>query len=116
MKYYKDNNNSVYAYESDGSQDDFMLPNLIKISEKEAKLLANPPLSHDEIVRLADADKYQRLAVAKDMIEPLSDAVDFDEATDAEIEKLKEWKKYRIALTRVDTSTAPDIEWPQIPA
>ena len=116
MKYYKDKNSRVYAYESDGSQDDFILPDLIKITEKQAMLLANPPPAHEEIVRLADAEKYQRLAVAKDMIEPLSDAVELDEATDAEIEKLKEWKKYRIALTRVDTSTAPDIEWPQIPA
>ncbi|HBN5415137.1 TPA: tail fiber assembly protein, partial [Escherichia coli] len=22
------------------------------------------------------------------------------------------WKKYRVLLNRVDTSTAPDIEWP----
>ncbi|HAL6907736.1 TPA: tail fiber assembly protein, partial [Escherichia coli] len=25
------------------------------------------------------------------------------------------WKKYRVLLNRVDTSTAPDIEWPEIP-
>nr|WP_274596915.1 tail fiber assembly protein [Erwinia amylovora] len=27
-----------------------------------------------------------------------------------------EWKKYRVRLTRVDTSKAPGIEWPKIPA
>ncbi|HAV9103982.1 TPA: tail fiber assembly protein [Escherichia coli] len=26
------------------------------------------------------------------------------------------WKKYRVLLNRVDTSTAPDIEWPTSPA
>ncbi|EFF0700519.1 tail fiber assembly protein, partial [Escherichia coli] len=25
------------------------------------------------------------------------------------------WKKYRVLLNRVDTSTAPDIEWPTMP-
>ncbi|MEQ5456473.1 tail fiber assembly protein, partial [Escherichia coli] len=25
------------------------------------------------------------------------------------------WKKYRVLLNRVDTSTAPDIEWPTNP-
>ncbi|EMM5239625.1 TPA: tail fiber assembly protein, partial [Escherichia coli] len=25
------------------------------------------------------------------------------------------WKKYRVLLNRVDTSTAPDIEWPKEP-
>ncbi|MDZ8419580.1 tail fiber assembly protein, partial [Escherichia coli] len=27
-----------------------------------------------------------------------------------------QWKKYRVLLMRVDTSTAPDIEWPTPPA
>ncbi|NAG96242.1 hypothetical protein GUC37_25905, partial [Escherichia coli] len=28
---------------------------------------------------------------------------------------LEAWKKYRVLLNRVDTSTAPDIEWPTNP-
>ncbi|MCE9751417.1 tail fiber assembly protein, partial [Escherichia coli] len=28
---------------------------------------------------------------------------------------LEAWKKYRVLLNRVDTSTAPDIEWPANP-
>ncbi|HHI0038141.1 tail fiber assembly protein, partial [Escherichia coli] len=28
---------------------------------------------------------------------------------------LAAWKKYRVLLNRVDTSTAPDIEWPATP-
>ncbi|MXE05818.1 tail fiber assembly protein, partial [Escherichia coli] len=30
--------------------------------------------------------------------------------------KLAAWKKYRVLLNRIDTSTAPDIVWPEIPA
>ncbi|MXE05188.1 tail fiber assembly protein, partial [Escherichia coli] len=29
--------------------------------------------------------------------------------------KLAAWKKYRVLLNRIDTSTAPDIVWPQQP-
>ncbi|EHX9387247.1 tail fiber assembly protein, partial [Escherichia coli] len=25
------------------------------------------------------------------------------------------WKKYRVLLNRVNTTTAPDIEWPAVP-
>jgi hypothetical protein len=40
MKYFKDLNNVVYAYESDGSQDDYILDDLIPISEQEAEELS----------------------------------------------------------------------------
>lgn len=49
-------------------------------------------------------------------IAPLQDAVDLDMATDEEIALLKQWKTYRVLLNRVDTSTAPDISWPALPA
>jgi hypothetical protein len=40
MKYYTDLNNSVYAYASDGSQDDFITADKIAITEEEAKVLS----------------------------------------------------------------------------
>ncbi|WP_424840312.1 tail fiber assembly protein [Serratia marcescens] len=36
-------------------------------------------------------------------------------ATDVETRRLTEWKKYRVLLMRIDTSKAPDIEWPTPP-
>ena len=36
-KYYKDIDNKIYAYEADGSQDDWISSDLISISEKEAE-------------------------------------------------------------------------------
>ncbi|WP_161527554.1 tail fiber assembly protein, partial [Escherichia albertii] len=53
--------------------------------------------------------------VASEHIVPLQDAVDLGIATEEEISLLAEWKKYRVLLNRVDTSTAPDIEWPALP-
>lgn len=42
MKYYKDANGNVYAYEADGSQDAFILPGLVAITDAEADALRNP--------------------------------------------------------------------------
>ncbi|WP_241367142.1 tail fiber assembly protein, partial [Escherichia coli] len=36
-------------------------------------------------------------------------------ATEEETPLLEAWKKYRVLLNRVDTSTAQDIEWPALP-
>ncbi|WP_420911220.1 tail fiber assembly protein [Xenorhabdus bovienii] len=43
------------------------------------------------------------------------DAVDLDIATVAEKSALAEWRKYRVLLSRVDCSTAPDVKWPEQP-
>lgn len=48
-------------------------------------------------------------------IEPLQDAVDLDMATDEEKSRYDAWRKYRVLLMRVDTSQAPDINWPDPP-
>ncbi|WP_241622832.1 tail fiber assembly protein [Rosenbergiella australiborealis] len=63
----------------------------------------------------ASGGKTQRLQQATDTINPLQDAVDLEMATDEEKAQLTAWRKYRVLLTRVDTSTAPDIDWPQAP-
>lgn len=69
-----------------------------------------------EAVANAEYDKAWRLSSAATSIAPLQDAVDIDEATEEEKALLLAWKKHRIQLKRLDTSTAPDIEWPEIPS
>ncbi|MFK3934783.1 tail fiber assembly protein [Pantoea agglomerans] len=60
-----------------------------------------------------------RLAAETDeanrVIAPLQDAVDISIATDEEITRLAKWKRYRVELSRIDTSKAPDITWPVRP-
>jgi len=63
----------------------------------------------------ANREKTQRLQRATETINPLQDAVDLDMATDKEKAQLTAWRKYRVLLTRIDTSPAPDINWPQAP-
>lgn len=74
-----------------------------------------PPLTHEKAVAAAEAKKQYLLSEASEAIAPLQDAVDLDMATPEEEALLKEWKKYRVLLNRVDTSLAPDIEWPVKP-
>lgn len=63
----------------------------------------------------SDIQKAALMDKAASAIAPLQDAVDMKMATDEEVERLLAWKKYRVLLSRVDTSLAPDIEWPPVP-
>lgn len=63
----------------------------------------------------ATATKSALIKSAAAKIEPLQDAVDLGMATDDEKARFNAWRKYRVLLARVDTSTAPAILWPGIP-
>lgn len=77
--------------------------------------LDTPPPSKEQLVAEAKAKKQTLIAEATVAIAPLQDAVDLGMATPEEDAKLKEWKIYRVLLNRIDTSSAPDIEWPLNP-
>lgn len=67
--------------------------------------------------RIAIAER-QQLTLRMDADREIAwrkDAVDDGIATDEEAAALAEWKTYRVLLMRVDTSKAPDIEWPTLP-
>lgn len=72
----------------------------------------------DDPMETAIAEITRLRAAADYAIAPLQDAVDVDEATDADLVALKSWKKYRVALSRViEQPQFPDaIEWPAVPA
>ncbi|WP_138761595.1 tail fiber assembly protein [Pseudomonas lactis] len=78
---------------------------------------ALPPIVVNPL-EAAQAELIRLRAIADYAVAPLQDAVDVDEATDAEVAQLKGWKKYRVALSRVpEQEHYPDaIEWPVIPA
>ena len=66
-------------------------------------------------IREAEETKNSLMQVASEHISPLQDAVDLEIATEEETSLLAVWKTYRVLLNRVDTSVAPDIEWPVSP-
>nr|ELR5201276.1 tail fiber assembly protein [Providencia rettgeri] len=85
------------------------------MTDKEIQAYLNPPKSKEQLIAEAEQQKQSLLAEANNAIAPLQDAVDLGIATDEEKAKLTAWKTYRVLLNRVDTSTAPDIDWPQKP-
>lgn len=86
-----------------------------KMTPKEVDAYLNPPASKEQLIAEAEQKKQSLLAEANNAIAPLQDAVDLDMATDEEKAQVTAWKTYRVYLNRVDTSLAPDIEWPEKP-
>lgn len=114
MKYFKDDKNSVYAYEDDVDEK-YMKNGLTEISEAEALALASPAPTQAELILLAEKQKTALRITADAAIQWRQYAVDAGIATAEEAAALAEWKKYLVLLMRVDTSAAPDIEWPVPP-
>lgn len=76
---------------------------------------APPQLTPEQVQANNTATRDALLAQAALAIAPLQDAVDLDEATDAETALLTQWKRYRVAVNRVDlTQISPT--WPTAPS
>lgn len=74
-----------------------------------------PPLSHDEEVALADSKKSFLLQSASQKIGFWQTQLQLGMISDVDKAKLIEWMHYITVLQAVDTSTAPDIQWPPEP-
>lgn len=137
-QYYKDKRNGlVYAYDENqmsyvkqindpdfsGKDEipavyfeiDKKIKSMKQMSDDEYWLHVNPPVTKEQLTEQAEAEKQHLLSEAADAIAPLQDAVDLDMATPEEAALLKEWKKYRVMLNRVDTSLGADAAWPMPP-
>lgn len=82
------------------------------------KWVTDEAAKNEALKKGALAQKDNLLAMAAEKIAPLQDAVDLDMATDEEVASLKEWRKYRVQLNRVEQQVEfPDsIEWPKSPS
>lgn len=74
-----------------------------------------PPPTQEQFVSDANAKKQQLAVGAEEAIKPLERAKLLGIATESELAQLHEWMRYSVELMRVDTSTAPDINWPTSP-
>lgn len=81
----------------------------------DSKVVQGPPRSVPLTPGTVKAIISSKMADASVKIQTLQDIADFDEATDKEKTALIDWRKYRIALSRIDIKTAPDIDWPEVP-
>ncbi|PJH88520.1 MULTISPECIES: tail fiber assembly protein [Pseudomonas] len=71
-----------------------------------------------EMAAAALVRRDERLAQAALRIAPLQDAVDTDQASEAEVQLLRLWKNYRVDLNRIDQQDGfPTlVAWPIEPA
>ncbi|EJB1248285.1 tail fiber assembly protein [Salmonella enterica] len=117
MKYYKDENNMIYAYDAYGSQDSFIKEGLILITRSEARAILNPPPTHEELIQAAEFEREYRIDSANEFMNnkqwPGKAAI--GRLKDSELMKYNLWLDYLDALEAVDTSSAPDIKWPTPP-
>nr|EIQ9988437.1 tail fiber assembly protein [Escherichia coli] len=72
-------------------------------------------IPESELIAQAEETRAQLMSEANQRIIPLQDASDLGIATDEELSQLKAWKTYRVLLSRVDVSKAPDVDWPEKP-
>lgn len=139
MKYYKDENNQIYGYENDvpefGSYTEVetlnedgktviekVYPNitvkegLIAITEEEADaFLAELDKPTKEQIKANNEATIKSLTQEATLkIDTIQDAIDLDMAEDGDADKLKKWRKYRVLLSRVDTSVE-NMELPEKP-
>lgn len=118
MQHYKDSGDNLYAFNADENPKDWTRVRLIKITDSEAEKIREKKQTptREEAIASAEIQKFRLLSEASEAIAPLQDAVDLDMATPGEESALKEWKKYRVMLNRVDTSLGADTAWPTPPA
>ncbi len=115
MKYYKDKKNNIFALDDWMTPDEWIDVPVTEISEAEADILRVPVMTKEQQIEEAEAKKQMLIAEATAAIAPLQDAVDLGMVTPEEESALKEWRKYRVLLNRVDTSTGADVVWPTLP-
>ena len=80
-----------------------------------SKWIIDTEMQHAADVKAAEQQRTALLAEASAVIAPLADAQTGGYIEDADVSRLAEWQRYRYQLTKVDTSTAPDITLPPKP-
>ncbi|WP_342649073.1 tail fiber assembly protein [Pseudomonas sp. REB1044] len=93
----------------------------LHVSVEDLPVAQLPPMPEPEPadpLTAAQAEAARLRAIADSAIAPLQDAVDLDDATEAEEALLKQWKRYRVALNRLPEQPGypSAIDWPAPPA
>ncbi|WP_370557802.1 tail fiber assembly protein [Edwardsiella tarda] len=116
MKYFKDNNDVVYAYDADGSQDEYIKAGLIPISESEAMAIVNPPPTKNDLIQEAAQKKNELLSEVETVTKLWQTQLALGIITETDKEKLTEWMRYAQQIDNINVGLAPDITWPSKPA
>ena len=79
------------------------------------KWVTDTQAQKSSFIAQAESEKAQHLEEAEQHIAMLERKVRLNMATDEEKALLTAWEIYSIKIADIDTSTAPDIDWPQKP-
>ncbi|PCQ36990.1 tail fiber assembly protein [Providencia rettgeri] len=88
---------------------------LTKMTTKEVETHINPPVPKEQLIADAEIQKQSCADDAEKNITILERKVRLNMATDDDKNNLTAWEIYSIKVSDIDTSTAPDIEWPVKP-
>lgn len=102
----------------DGEPADLLHSITLHVSVEEAPVPLPPEPVPADPLQQAQEEVARLRAIADAAIAPLQDAVDLEEATEAGIALLKEWKRFRVALNRLPEQEGypTTIDWPAPPA
>ena len=105
MKYYKNTNGEVYAYETEEERQEWGLPELAEMTPEEVEAHLNPPVDPEQ---LADKARVQRAALLRES--------DWTQVSDAPVDQ-QAWADYRQALRDVPEQPGfpENINWPVAP-
>ncbi|MEB2479055.1 tail fiber assembly protein [Citrobacter freundii] len=116
MKYYKDENNVVYAYDAHGTQDAFIKEGLVPITRSEAMAIINPPPTHEQLIQAAENERQRLLSAADAIMLDWRTELMLGEISDANRVKLSAWQAYKNEVKAIDVTTDPEhVNWPVIP-
>ena len=116
MKYYKDENNVVYAYDAYGTQDAFIKEGLVPITRSEAMAIINPPPTHEQLIQAAENERQRLLSAADAIMLDWRTELMLGEISDANRAKLSAWLLYKNQVKAVDVTTDPEhVNWPVPP-
>ncbi|WP_413493142.1 tail fiber assembly protein [Morganella psychrotolerans] len=115
MRYYKDSENKIYAFEDNINAEDWLNFKVAEITESKADEILNPPLTKEQLIEQAEAKKQFLIAEVNAETEMLRAKLALGRIKEDEKALLNAWLDYLDELEAVDVSTAPDIIWPVKP-
>lgn len=119
QKFFKDADNNVFCIEIMPVNQDLWKNGIqtgwMAISEEEANKIANPPPTIAQLIEQAEIKKQYLIAEVQTKTQMLQTKLALGRIKDDEKALLNAWLDYLDMLEAVDTTTAPDIDWPVKP-
>ena len=115
MRYYKTKNNEVYALEDNDLAKVWIKEKVTEITKEEADNITNPPPTKEQLIAKAEYNKQALITEVQAETQLLQTKHAMKRIKPDELILLNTWLDYLDKLEMVDTSQAPDIEWPSKP-